>query len=315
MKRDQESLQSRALAISVVIPTHNRYKQLFSLLQSLRECAPPSVIETIVVDDSDVPSENLATTFSDMKLKHITTTGRLYISKSKNIGWRKAVGDFVFFIDDDNVVSAETFPRLLNKISELPEVGAIMPAVVYKSSPEIVWVYYTPYSKDRWSHILIGRNQPRNQKLEGQYVETDALPNAFLARKSALLSVNGFDELLPVNSSADLAGRLKQTGYCVLADTGSFIYHDVPPPSENNFWVRHGLDDPDRVFYEFKDWFVLMRRNHKDEWFFTPRALFHSARFALPNTLAYLVLGRGKRSRLLFSVVRGTIYGLKKSGQ
>src|SRR3989442_2264057 len=206
------------VAFSIVIPTHNRPEALSSLLQSIREHWTPRIEKVVVVDDSDRPL-NLVESFYDLPLHHIVQRPRMFISRAKNLGWQAAPSPFIFIIDDDNVVTSTTFRGPLDLMGSNSHVGAVVPAVLYRSAPELVWVYATPLSQNRWGHVLIGRNRPRNLSLENRVLETDALPNAALARRSSLTEIGGFDESLLVNSSAAAALTLKQKGWKVLAHT------------------------------------------------------------------------------------------------
>ncbi len=218
--------------------------------------------------------------------------------------------EFVYFIDDDNIVCNETFTPLLREMLHRPKIGALVPGVLYRRSPNLVWVYATPLSKDRWKHNLIGRNQPRNKHFEGKLIRTDALPNASLVRRKALEEVGGFNETLAVNSSAELAIRLQKAGWSTYSCTSAFIYHDVDPPGRVGWWATHGIADPERVYYEVKDWFTLMKLIHSEERFFKLKAAIQSARFVLPNSLAYFLRGGPRRWKLLARLTDGLIKAL-----
>lgn len=266
----------------------------------------------IVVDDSDRPSD-LSQTFRDLPLNHIVRSPRMFISRAKNIGWRAARSPFVYFIDDDNIVTTRTFQVPLDLITSSPIVAAVVPAVLYKDEPDLVWVYATPLSPDRWGHSLLGRNQRRDPSLENRMFETDAMPNAALVRRSALTDIGGFDESLRVNSSAAAALRLKHEGWKVLAHTGAFILHDVEPPGRIGYWSRHGVTDPSRVYHEIRDWFSLMRSLHRGQTFFTVRATLHASGFMLPNGLSYMLGGSVRGHESLKQLIRGYLSSLRPS--
>ncbi len=297
-------------AVTVVIPTHNRYDRLKALLASIERSAPPYLKEVVVVDDSPRWQE-IPSSIGPIPVRHHVLASRALISASKNIGWRAASTEYVFFIDDDNVVDGRTFEPLCSHMFSSQCIAALMPSVLYERDRGRVWVYCTPFASGRWSHVLVGRNRPRNPVLEGKLEATDALPNASLVRKRALEAVGGFEESLSVNSSCHLCVKLKLSGWKVLADTGSFIYHDVDLPATRTFWAKHAIEDPERVLYEVRDWFILMRLLHPALTFFRTKAVLHSLKFILPNTAAYVTNGGSKRRKLLLGVVGGLIEGLR----
>jgi len=303
----------RHRAITIVVPTHDRYAKLRALLASIQKSKAEEIDSVIVVDDSDNPVR-IASDFPELELRHILLKERVFISRAKNIGWRNAATDLVLFIDDDNVVDRNTIPALYQAIMKMGDVGAVMPAVLYKDRPSLVWVYTPQFLGPGPKFRLIGRNLPRNSSLEGRFLAADALPNACLVRRRALQDVGGFDERLIVNSSMVLALKLKSKGWQVLSFTGSFIYHDVEPPGKVGWWATHGAGDPKRVRFEIRDWFIIMRMISGAKRFFMLRAVAESLRFTIPNLLAYLLRGNSRRE-LVLSLVKGYIEGLRATRQ
>jgi len=231
--------------------------------------------------------------FQGINLRHIVLNSRVFISRAKNIGWKSVKTDYIYFIDDDNEIDDSTIAPLFDIISRSNRVGALMPAVLYKARPDLVWVYATPFSDKRMKFDLLGRNLPRNSIFENRLLETDALPNASIARREALEDVKGFDEALVVNSSMDLCLRMKAAEWQVFAFTGGFVFHDVEPPGKLGWWALHGAADPERVRYEIRDWFMIMHRLQGDQRLFVIRAILES-RFVIPNMLAYLLRGSSR---------------------
>jgi GT2 family glycosyltransferase len=302
---------SSQLPISVVVPTHDRPDKLRRLLSSLQRFNDSVLGAVIVVDDSSSPLD-LKSEFPGLDLRHIVSSRRIFISRAKNIGWRAASTDFVYFIDDDNVIAEGTLSLVFEELLSLPKAGAIMPAVLYWKSQDLVWVYATPFLNRRGVLSLVGRNLPRDSSLEGRLLKTDALPNASLVRRQALEEVGGFDERLVVNSSLDFAQRLKAKGWGVFAFTGAHTFHDVDIPGKVGWWASHGTVDPERVRYELRDWFIITKRLHSKEALFRVRYFVTSLRFVLPNLLAYILRGKKKRA-LLGSLIRGYAEGLMLS--
>jgi len=295
-------------SISIVIPTHNRYDKL-RLLKSIEKLSYHLVSEVIVVDDSTDKVE--LADIGNIKINHICLNRRIFISKAKNIGWKTAKSEYVYFIDDDNVLTDHSIKPLIVIMETHPEIGALMPAVLYKNNPELVWVYSTPLSPKRWSFALLGRNRPRDPTMENKLLETDALPNASLVRSEVLQKTGGFNETLVVNSSAEFCRRVKLLGWRVYSCTLAFILHDVELPGRIGWWAVHGVKDLERVRYEVSDWFKLMKILHPDDKYFKIKAVARSSGFIIPNAAAYMMKGGAKRSLLLSSQLIGLFNGLR----
>jgi GT2 family glycosyltransferase len=298
-----------AREVTILVVTHDRPDRLRALLRSIQAAGSDDVGRVVIVDDSSEVPE-YASEFSPLPVTVLRPPARLFISHAKNLGLRSCRSEFVFLIDDDNLVDRDVLDHPLAVARADPRIAAVMPSVVYHRRPELVWVYATPFAPGRWGFSLVGRNRPREPTWEGRLLETDALPNAALLRRSAIEAVGGFDPALPINSSADLCQRLKGAGWRAWADTTVRIRHDVELPGERGFWAAHSLDEP-RLYYEAHDWFVLQRRLHPEITAFTPRALRHAFGWIAPKELAFLLRREARTVPLSMTVVRGCIAGLR----
>ncbi|MEM0133800.1 MAG: glycosyltransferase [Thermoplasmatales archaeon] len=299
---------------SIVIPTHNRYDKLRNLISSLERSKPTNLAEVIVVDDSAV-KEDVSSWSNTLNIRAINIDHRIFISQAKNRGIAETSSEIIFFIDDDNQVDESTFYWPIAILKEDASVGAVFPSVLYSRDRSIVWVYATPFKKDRWGHELIGRNRPRDPSLENRLIDIDALPNAFAVRKKALQQVGGFNENLPVYNSAYLALSLKLKKWRVIAHTGSFIFHDVELPSNFGYWAEHEIPDAQRLKIEIRDWMIFMKIVHAGEALFVIRAILKSSSYIIPNSLVYLLRGGEMRFTLIKSEIAGLIEGLKASSR
>lgn len=301
---------SKDSGFSIVIATHNRYAKLTRLLESISEINPENLSEVIIVDDSDNTEEITGSKYQ-FNVKHLKLKERVFISAAKNIGWKSTVSPFVYFIDDDNQVDKTTFTHPLRFLTDNIDTAAVFPSVLYNSMRDTVWVYATPFKKGKWNHVLTGRNQVRNKEIENRIIDIDALPNAFVIRMKCLDEIGGFNEKLPVHNSTYLTLKLKSRGYRVVADTSSFIFHDVKPPGKYGYWAMHAISDPRRLYFEIRDWIILNRIIHSKIKFYTIRAAFHASKFLIPNIAAYFLFGKNVRRELAGNILKGFISGLK----
>ncbi len=296
----------------VVIPTHGRPRLLSALLESLAREARSSVHCVIIVDDTALPAGPEFR--SPWPLRWVHLNERVFISEAKNIGLAHVDQPYVLFVDDDNIVTESTFPHPLSVLHERPEVAAVMPAVLYRRRPELVWVYATPWKAGHWEFQLIGRNRPRDPQREDRLLPTDALPNAGFYSAAWLRKVGGWSHRLRVNSSADLCRRLKTGGAEVWADSSSFILHDVEAPGERAFWAGHQVSDLVRTEEEIVDWFGWQREEHPRMVGFRLRAAYHSLGFLLPLALGTLVRSDSSFRRAAPFMARGFLRGWKGAG-
>src|SRR5579875_3276313 len=150
----------RKLKLTIVIPTYNREAKLNALLRSILACSLTLQYDVVIVDDSEYETridQDIKRSLAP-NLSLIHHKSRVLISKAKNIGWKKSKSEYVFFIDDDNVVPRGTIETLISRLESDSRIGALMPVVYYLRKPNVVWVYSAPFSKGRWKFDLIGRN-------------------------------------------------------------------------------------------------------------------------------------------------------------
>jgi glycosyltransferase involved in cell wall biosynthesis len=114
------------MQISVIIPTHNRVKDLEETLDLIIvQTTLPK--EIIIVDDSDNDKiENLIeqrkNEFEEKEilLKYIRNEEEKSLTIARNIGIENATGDVILFLDDDVILDKEYIKEILRIYEEYP---------------------------------------------------------------------------------------------------------------------------------------------------------------------------------------------------
>lgn len=294
----------------VVVATHDRPTQVRALLCDLAGSTRSRIDRVIVVDDS-ARSPITPADVPELRLEVVRLDHRIFIAEARNIGIARANGEFVAVIDDDNRVDASTFAHPLDYMVAHRSVAALMPSVLYARRPDLVWVYGTPFRRDRWGFDFLGRNRPRDPQLEGRLLPTDALPNAALFRRDALEAAGGYETRMPVSSTADLCQRLKAAGGEVWADSHAFTRHDVDLPGTLAAWGQHATD-PARTALDLHDRCLFYRRVHQDERAVRARTLFHMAPSVGTLFLSFTVRPDAPLLPLIAALARGMRTGLEE---
>jgi GT2 family glycosyltransferase len=112
---------------SVVIPTFRRPAELRQAISSVTGQRGVT-IEIIVVDDSPERSaEPVVAGFRDPRVTYMANpspSGGLP-SQVRNLGWPRATGAFVHFLDDDDIVPQNHYATVKATFSENPEIGVV----------------------------------------------------------------------------------------------------------------------------------------------------------------------------------------------
>ncbi|WP_048049707.1 glycosyltransferase family 2 protein [Saccharolobus islandicus] len=215
--------------VSVAIPTYNRKEKLRRLLSSLKESTFKD-FEVIVVDDAstDGTEEMIKNEFPYVKyIKHEKPT---LVAKSRNDAIEASEGDYIFFIDDDNVVERDTIEKLLNYIEKHEEIGTIAPVTCYYSSPDKIMYAGAVFSKFMRRTISLYSGFPC-KALEGKVIEVDVFANSYMFRKEAIRKAGLIPwKRIPWNGEDGyLQYKIKKLGYKNVTLGSARVYHDVDP--------------------------------------------------------------------------------------
>ena len=186
-------------SVSVIIPVKNGSNYLREAIQSLANQDVP--VEIIVVDDgSPDDTAKIAASLGCKVLSHPESKGQV---AAKNTGIKEASGDFVLFLDHDDVMREGALKAMCDEIESDPEVSAVQAMVKDFLSPEIGSMPGTvirpePYYGLFTGAILIRRSVfdtigPFSESIHtGEIIEwsTKMDANGFRIKKIALVSTD-----------------------------------------------------------------------------------------------------------------------------
>lgn len=139
--------------ISVVIPTCNRRQRLLLLLQNL-DCSTLPLLEVIVVDSGeDILEPADYSSFKTLAIVYLRSEKSVCIQR--NIGIKKARGQWIFLCDDDIEVPADYLQKIASHINVYQDAGAVSGLVLQKENNE--WKSSYPIHSPRqllWKYIF-----------------------------------------------------------------------------------------------------------------------------------------------------------------
>lgn len=196
------------MTISVVIITLNEGEFLQHTIDSLRRGLPDSS-EIIVVDDGSTDQSTDFLTEGHRDVTLLRPAERLGVSRARNFGAARAIGDILVFSDAHVLVPERWLPPLLDQLA-CEEVGAVAPAV---GTLRPAAVECTGYGQ-KWSDAGLGVEW-LNAHGSRPY-PVPLLCGCFLAmRREVFTNVGGFDDGMVVWGAEDseLSIRLWTSGY------------------------------------------------------------------------------------------------------
>lgn len=191
---------SRNPLVSIIIPCFNSGGVLLEALESCRNSKFQD-FEILVVDDGSTDTstaEILSQIKSSISLSVLRQTNG-GASSARNFGVKEAKGEFLFFLDSDNLIRPDYLTQAVQAIQKDAEIG-----VVYAKP------FFFGFKGTQESSRFEVRDFTFDSLLAGNYVDMCSL-----VRKKAFLEVGGFDENHDVffGEDWDLWIRMAQGGW------------------------------------------------------------------------------------------------------
>lgn len=169
--------QRRHTRISIVVPCFNSAGSLAETLSSaLNQTAKPC--EIVVADDGSTDaSAQVASSFgSSVKVVRQTNQG---VSVARNTGFRGTSGDYVMFLDSDDLLSPNALAELSKAVERSPGSSAVMSYASFEDRPD--------EPSRTWNASTVTGFFPHLMQ------NCIAFPAAWLFPRRAILDVGGFD--------------------------------------------------------------------------------------------------------------------------
>jgi glycosyltransferase involved in cell wall biosynthesis len=193
------------MSLSVIIPAYNAEEFIEGTIQSALGVTS-SAREVIVVDDgsTDRTSEICALFGDKIRYRRVENGG---VSRARNIGAGMATGEWLLFLDADDLLLPEGPAMLLDTVTERSA------SVAYGQVIE----RQAPGQKDRINGFDYIAGDPPHRALNGLYRGVIITPGSAIVRKSLHDRVGGFVTGYEPMEDRDYwikCGLLERVGYC-----------------------------------------------------------------------------------------------------
>lgn len=231
--------------VSVIITTHNRPSLLPRAIESARSAG--TNVEVIVVDDASTDeTASLCRDFSDIHYVRVERNQK--VAGARNLGILAASGDYISFLDDDDLRLPQSLDIQLEALASAPDAGFVYGQVLINDqSGETDGSFYPeacPQGDIFW------------KLLERNFVPCGAV----VFRKSCIYRVGLLDEAIPGVDDWDLWIRIAELYKVVALEQTVAIWRRPTPTS--------GQGSSETV-----DLIALGRRLLRERWLRLPRAL------------------------------------------
>jgi len=195
--------------VSVVIPTYNRAELLPEAIDSALQQTRPAE-EIIVVDDGSTDNTKKAVGSYGARVRYIQQRNA-GVASARNSGIRLASGDFVAFLDSDDLWVKNRLECQLNTLALHPELDFLF-GLEAKFSAEGQSELHAIRTPDVWESLTAADcvvSDPLGLLLQENFIPTSSV----LFRKRCLLTTGLMDETLVQSEDYDLWLRFALRGF------------------------------------------------------------------------------------------------------
>lgn len=177
--------------VSVIIPTYKRSEFLQRAIDSVLNQTYKN-IEIIVVDDNDSSSKYRAQTEEKMK-KYSNYSNIVYIKNKKNLGGAlarneglfKASGDYITFLDDDDIYLPDKINSQINYMIDNKLDMSFTDVRIHNTDDKLV---------DYREHSYV-KNLSKKELLKQHIMHHLTPTDTYMFKKKAILNIGGFDDV------------------------------------------------------------------------------------------------------------------------
>jgi len=248
--------------VSVIIPTLNRRDDVVNCISSVLS-SDYKEIEVIVVDNAskDNTVKKIQEIFGEnYKVRLIQSDINLGAAGGRNKGESYANGEYLLFVDCDNVIDRRMISYLVEFFENKIDCGMVGPLMLFKDNPSLIWIYSADINM--WtSRALYQGTGEKDKKQYKEIEEVGHIPNCFMVKKEDFEKIGGFDEkYLIMFEEADLAEKIKKRlKNKIYLYTKAKTYHNVDLPNTDG--KSFGFRSKERAFLTARNRIYFMRKN------------------------------------------------------
>jgi len=214
----------KSLLVSAIVPTYNIKEIALECIESIVNQDYPN-LEIIVIDNGTDGTHAAVKKKYPQIAVHKSSTN-LGSTGGMNAGLKRAKGDYLWFIDHDNILNPDMLSQMVKLTESDPQIGVVTPKIFYWGNRDIIW------SAGNSVNMITGVNYSREGKDIGQYnkvEEVDIAPANFLVKREVIDKVGFYDDVFWVSyEDADWCYRVRNAGYKVVYTPKAVCYHKIP---------------------------------------------------------------------------------------
>lgn len=260
----------KSLLVSAIVPTFNLKETALECIDSIIAQDYPNL--EIIVIDNGTDDTFITAKKKYPQIKGYQSSKNLGSTGGMNAGLKKAKGDYLWFIDHDNILNRDMLSQMIKLVESNPKIGIVTPKIFYWENRNMIWSAGTSVN------MITGVNHSREGLDVGQYnkvEEVDIAPANFIVKREVIEKVGFYDDIFYVSyEDSDFCYRVKNAGYKIMYTPKAICYHKIPlldKKAGKQRWLN-------RAYLTARNKIIFMR---KDSPFFPLFVLLYPAWFFL----------------------------------
>lgn len=255
-----------AKRVSVIIPTYNRSAEVRACVDSVLR-GTYSHVEVVLVDNASTDDTMSAcaacykTELDEGVVKYLRLPENRMAAGGRNAGILHATGDYLLFLDNDNIVDPEMIRHMVRVCDTHPEIG-LVGALSVQAKDGSIWTLGADYNF--WTSMPVNLHEgdrPETVHMHDLY-PTRYSPNAMMVTRGAMERAKAFDPFYrAMYEEADFGFRITRAGFNgVICSSARTLHLGAVGSGQASALRRLGIETPERAYFFARNRSVFMRR-------------------------------------------------------
>jgi GT2 family glycosyltransferase len=244
--------------VSIISVNFNQIQVTLELLESLRNISFHD-LEIILVDNGSTEDSTKLLSENYPEVHYIFSDKNLGFSGGNNLGIQASKGEYLFFVNNDAVITAGCIETLLRLFNSIPRLGIVSPLICYDpkltNNQQII-----QYAGATHVHPMTGRNEILGEKQldKGQFKdakETAYVHGAAMMIKREVINHVGVmpEEFFLYYEELDWSEQIRNAGYKVFVEPNALVFHKES--------LAVGKNSTLKIYYHTRNRIFFVRRN------------------------------------------------------
>jgi hypothetical protein len=287
--------------VSIVTINYNSKAETLDFIESLLQ-SEYKHWELFVVDNGSREVPKKEEIEKDGRISLLVSEENLGFAGGNNLALPRCRGEYVFFVNNDTILPADTLKILVDTALDLPDLGAMSPKFQYFYSDGLIeYAGCTKINVFTARNRAIGNGEKDNESLSG-LLETYYIHGGGMLVPQKVIDHIGpmAEEFFLYYEEMDWSERMRKAGYKIYCQRDALIYHKES--------ASVGKLNPLKTYYMNRNRILFMTRNYK-RFQLIPFILFFSLVSVPKNLITHGLRGEYKH---LQAFLKGVLYYFNK---